>query len=82
MSTKEFVEKLAAYMKANRSLTMKEKCKIFDITPQIYYNLCKRHGVDGRIKSRLGAHNQDKFMHIISDYFEKQDLESKKVTSS
>ena len=53
MSTKEFVEKLAAYMKANRSLTMKQKCKIFDITPRIYYGLCKKHGVDGRKKKKI-----------------------------
>ena len=67
MGDKEFVQKLAAYMKNDRSLTLKEKCKKFDITPQIYYKLCQKHNIDGRLGSRLGAHNQDKFMHIFEE---------------
>ena len=81
MSDKEFVEKLVAYMKADRSLTLKEKCKKFDITPQIYYGLCRKHNIDGKLGSRLGKHNQDKFMHIISDFFENEDNHSEASSS-
>ena len=72
MADREFVEKLAAYMKADRSLTLKEKCKKFGITSQIYYNLCRKHGIDGKLGSRLGKHNQHKFVHIIRDFFENE----------
>ena len=67
MVDREFVEKLVAYMKNDRSITLKEKSKKFGITPQIYYKLCKKHNIDGRLGSRLGAHNQHKFTHLFSE---------------
>ena len=71
MAEREFVEKLAHYMKTDRSINMVEKCQKFNITPQIYYRLCQKHGIDGRLGSRLGKHNQEQFRHIFKD-FEKQ----------
>ena len=72
MADQDFVERLAYYMKNERSLTMKEKCDKFGISPQTYYRLCKKHGIDGRVGSRLNAHNQDKFMHIFEDFAKKE----------
>ena len=71
MLDREFVEKLAHYMKTDRSLNMAKKCEKFNITPQIYYRLCAKHGIDGRLGHRLDKHNQEQFRHIFED-FEKQ----------
>ena len=72
MVDRHFVERLVNYMQNDRSLTLKEKCNKFDISPQTYYRLCKKHGIDGRVGPRLNTYNQDKFVHIFEDFAKKE----------
>ena len=52
MPSREFVENLVEYMKNNRTQTLKENCKYLGISAQTYYQLCKKHNINGKIGQR------------------------------
>ena len=67
MSSRDFVEKLVAYLKENRSKTLKEKCKDLGLTAQTYYLICKRHRIDGRIGPKTSIHNEKETLELMNN---------------
>ena len=49
MTSKETVQAMIDYLKANRQDTLKNNLKKFGISVQTYHNICKKHGLDGKI---------------------------------
>ena len=82
MSTKEYAEKLVAYMKKYPSKTIDEKCKMLGITFQYYYNTCRKHGVDARIKkSKNKRVDEAKVLKLLEKFNNQEDLDNEECTS-
>ena len=61
----EVVQGMIEYMKSNRDKTMKENVKALNMSVQTYHNLCKLHGLDGRVGSRRKVRD-DEIKKILS----------------
>ena len=65
MPSREFVENLVEYMKNSRSQTLKENCKYLGISAQTYYQLCKKHNVNGKIGQTESFINEEQAMKLM-----------------
>ena len=71
MPSREFAEKLVACMKENRSKTLKQKCKELGMTAQMYYIICKKHGIDGRIGAKTAVIDEEKTLKLMNNFSQK-----------
>ena len=65
MSSKEFAEKLVAYMKKHRNKSIKQKCQELGIKTQTYYSICKKYGVDAKIGPRTPVYDEEKLSILL-----------------
>ena len=65
MTSKAFVESLVEYMKDNRHQTLKQNCKYLGISSQTYYQLCKKHGINGKIGQKASFINEEATMRLM-----------------
>ena len=70
MSSPELVQNLVKYMKENRDETISQKCKKLGMTPTTYYNICRRHGIEGKIGQRKGMRYNRKMSDVLSSFDE------------
>ena len=66
MITKEFTEQMVKYMKSDRSVPLKEKCKKIGVSVQTYYKACKKYGFEGKISPKLPNFNKERALKIMS----------------
>ena len=67
MISKEFLEQLIQYMKDERTLTIKEKCKKIGISVQTYYKACKKYNLSGKIGPKMPNFDETRALKIIKD---------------
>lgn len=52
MYSRETFTIIADYVKSEKGKSIKDKCALFNMRPTVYYKLCKKFGIDGKMGTR------------------------------